>query len=722
MLHDAAIPHQLVAGARRSGRVDHLHAISMNNSMLSRLSRALFRSLASCALAVCLAAPPGAQADDSIVIGSIGDFGVAAYGDGRTAIELAMADLLKRWDPAIIFTTGDNNYPGGLATTIDVNIGQFFHEYIYPYLGTYGSGASSNRFFPCLGNHDWVANGQPHVDYFTLPGNERYYSYRYGPVEIFIINSNADPDGNTSTSVQGQWLQTALAASTARWKLVSLHHPPYSADVNGVAAPEMRWPYAAWGACAVFAGHAHVYARIHTNNIVYFINGLGGDSIGAFAGASTAAVRYNADYGAMRLEATDTNLIFHFITRGNVIVDTYVLGAPTWSPFILAPPLSQTVVAGSNVTFDVLATGQSALRYQWQSNFVDIPNETNRVFTIANVQPIHEADYAVVVTSGTASTRSATARLTVLHHPLITQQPAAQTVSSGASVSFRVAAFGSGMLSHQWFLNGAEIAGATATNLIITNAQLRHAGNYTVQVTDNNGSITSNPAKLTVLVRPTVTLQPVSQSAVVGETVVFSTAATGLLPMGFSWRRNGRIVTNVVMNQSTCFWAIYNVQLTNAGNYQVGVTNMAGIATGGLTTNAVLTVLEDTDGDGMPDLWELANGFNPGDPSDAALDADGDQTSNLQEYLAGTDPNSRENYLRIESIRMMPAGASKLEFKALSNKTYAVEFRDEASAGSWKLLEGITAANTNRLVEVVDTTPPSPGTRRFYRLVTPRLP
>ncbi|HEU0011373.1 MAG TPA: immunoglobulin domain-containing protein, partial [Verrucomicrobiae bacterium] len=229
-------------------------------------------------------------------------------------------------------------------------------------------------------------------------------------------------------------------------------------------------------------------------------------------------------------------------------------------------------------------------------------------------------------------------------------------------------------------------------------------------------------AKLSVLVRPTVTLHPVSQSAVVGESVVFSTAATGLLPMGYSWRRNGRIVTNVLINQSTCFWAIYNVQLTNAGNYQVGVTNAAGIATGGLTTNAVLTVLEDTDDDGMPDLWESANGFNPGDPSDAALDADGDQASNVQEYLAGTDPNSRENHLRIESIRWLPAGASKLEFTALSNKTYAVEFRDDASTGGWSLLEGITAANTNRLVEVIDPTTPPPGAKRFYRLVTPRLP
>src|SRR5262245_17761741 len=119
----------------------------MKGSLLPRLARALRRGLARCALVVGLAVPAGADAGESVVIGSIGDFGSAAYGDSRASIEQAVANTMKRWDPAIIFTTGDNNYPGGLASTIDVNIGQFFHEYIQPYVGTYGVGASSNRFF-----------------------------------------------------------------------------------------------------------------------------------------------------------------------------------------------------------------------------------------------------------------------------------------------------------------------------------------------------------------------------------------------------------------------------------------------------------------------------------------------------------------------------------------------------------------------------------------------
>lgn len=50
---------------------------------------------------------------------------------------------------------------------------------------------------------------------------------------------------------------------------------------------------------------------------------------------------------------------------------------------------------------------------------------------------------------------------------------------------------------------------------------------------------------------------------------------------------------------------------------------------------------EDTDGDGMSDAWETKWGFNPNDPSDAALDADGDGITNLAEFESGGDPTDR---------------------------------------------------------------------------------
>ena len=66
-------------------------------------------------------------------------------------------------------------------------------------------------------------------------------------------------------------------------------------------------------------------------------------------------------------------------------------------------------------------------------------------------------------------------------------------------------------------------------------------------------------------------------------------------------------------------------------------------------------VVLDADGDGMPDEWEKKHGFNPGDSADADVDADGDGFTNLEEFLAGTDPkdpDSHPDYL--DSLRIVP--------------------------------------------------------------------
>ena len=215
-------------------------------------------------------AGPVPQSEDVVRFAVIGD-----YGSGNSA-EQAVADMVKSWEPDFIITTGDNNYNDGAADTIDEHIGQFYHEYIYPYVGTYGPGADINRFFPTLGNHDWnTPDAQPYLDYFTLPGNERYYDFVWGPVHFFALDSDSnEPDGNTVDSLQAFWLRTGLVASEQPWNIVYLHHTVLSSGMHG-SMDEVQWPFREWGASAVLFGHDHLYERIVHEGFPYFVNGAG---------------------------------------------------------------------------------------------------------------------------------------------------------------------------------------------------------------------------------------------------------------------------------------------------------------------------------------------------------------------------------------------------------------------------------------------------------------
>jgi len=268
---------------------------------------------------------------DHVVVGCIGDFGHSGK------FEANVANLVKSWQPDLILTVGDNNYPSGAVETIDLNIGQFYHEFINPYKGAFGAGAVSNRFFPSLGNHDWLTPGaKPYLDYFALPSNRRYYTFVFGSVQFFCLDSDAkEPDGTTADSRQAQWLKTELAASTSAWHVVYFHHAPYSSGIwHGSQTGEsdkLRWPFKTWGAHAVLTGHDHVYERLRADGLTYFVNGLGGDSFDKFyrLPAHESIKRFTGAFGAMRIDATETNLTFRFITASKQLVDTHVIFKPS---------------------------------------------------------------------------------------------------------------------------------------------------------------------------------------------------------------------------------------------------------------------------------------------------------------------------------------------------------------------------------------------------------
>ena len=128
------------------------------------------------------------------------------------------------------------------------------------------------------------------------------------------------------------------------------------------------------------------------------------------------------------------------------------------------------------------------------------------------------------------------------------------------------------------------------------------------------------------------------------------------------------------------------------------------------------TARGDADADGIPDEWENQYGLDPSDPTDAALDSDHDGSTNLQEYLAGTNPRDPSSYLRID--RFSASGLVRIEFTAIANKTYSIQFTDDFQSRFWKTLTDVPAEPVTRTIQITD--PVAVG-QRFYRIVTPQV-
>lgn len=176
--------------------------------------------------------------------------------------------------------------------------------------------------------------------------------------------------------------------------------------------------------------------------------------------------------------------------------------------------------------------------------------------------------------------------------PTITSQPTGVTTNSGNNVQLQVSVnvqqndytnqLSQGYL---WYKNATNLVFAqniTGTNVstsyAIVGAADTDSGSYTVVITNYWGSITSAPAVVSVSSPAVVTSQPVSKSALVGQNVTFSAAASGSGPLTFQWNKNNSPLSDdgVYSGTGTTALSLTSVTANESGSYTVTVGNGSG--------------------------------------------------------------------------------------------------------------------------------------------------
>ena len=249
------------------------------------------------------------------------------------------------------------------------------------------------------------------------------------------------------------------------------------------------------------------------------------------------------------------------------------------SPLITTQPQSRSVVAGSNVTFSVTASG-SSLAYQWRKNGSaladggNVFDATTATLTLSGVTQTDTATYTVVITNFAGSVTSAVATLTVFDAPTITVQPASKTGFTGDDATFTVTAMGTSPF-YQWRFNGAPISGATASSYTRSSAQASDAGSYSVVVSNLAGSVTSANAILTVNAAP-LAFDPFADATPSGTSYTVNSNLADQFSSGATWVLVG---SNNGTNSSQPTIATGNLAYTDlppsAGN-SVSFTNLTG--------------------------------------------------------------------------------------------------------------------------------------------------
>jgi 3',5'-cyclic AMP phosphodiesterase CpdA len=345
---------------------------------------------------------------------AVGDFGTGA----STEVSVGRSILSRK--PELFLALGDGAYDSGTEAEHQKNL----FEPLAPLL-------AEVPMFATLGNHEYLTDkGQPYLDNFYLPANnptgtERYYSFDWGSAHFISLDSSCllelgMTQGRCSLAEQRAWLIADLAATQQPWKIVFLHHPPWSSAEHGseLKIREMFAPvFEQHGVDLVLTGHDHSYERTHpmkgnavaSGGITYVVVGTGSNAkVFPSAQPGWSAMRSNRSIGYLDVTIHQGTLSAQMVTPAGAVLDTFQL-TKTLPPLPVEPVLTAEHSRGSSPLEVLLAAHTSLPGATLQWDFGDGQTAEGESVSHVYAEP---GSYAVTLTA-TAGSKVLTHSLTV---------------------------------------------------------------------------------------------------------------------------------------------------------------------------------------------------------------------------------------------------------------------------------------------------------------------
>lgn len=623
-----------------------------------------------------------------------------------SAAEYFTARVMAALMPDLVLHGGDIIYGGFTDENADSRV---FAQYL-----DFSGQMKSTPFFFAIGNHDlnccegnlldewnptnFVLNAPHFQSTFHLPtnsatGTEHFYSFDHGDVHfVALYNPWYLMYEFTTNRLQYQWLTNDLATTLKPWKVLFFHHPLASSgahaldDYNTNGIPDQYdilrtiGPVASqYGVQLILTGHEHDYERFSPIGGFHpVVSGGGGAGLHVLTRRHPLSAQYMSVHECLNIEIKGKTATIQALGTNGVVLDNWVIQQET--------PRDQLYYASWNTpTVESTAADDGDGNILGQTfDFVGDPI-LGRHGMASNLGWFYVNNDATHLYLGLASVMIPEAANLFLFVGA-SGQPG---VSSMAGVgNGRIDPTGQGADGLDCLKNLSFVGFKPSVGLLLgdefADANLPAFKRPGLDLSIGQGGYFLEPTLAPV---PGVRIQQYNRSPQVDPASVRLIGASleqnadfieAAIPLAaFGQLQPGDVVQIAGMvglagfNPTNLTRTLDSALL--GASLDVLPDNLAQLAP--IRVRLAYPAELDTDGDGLPDNWEIAHGLRPdlstGEDGGQG-DPDQDGATNASEYLSGTDPHDPESVLRLR-LSFAGAGRVRLEWPIIPGHDYLVE-------------------------------------------------